>query len=128
MDILNNKSKDGISKPEIEQVEQKKQEYYLLGTYILTRGLRVFQYNYLTDKTYEVIIKYGNTIHLVPTDDKLIPVDYELKKCVVDNRFPYFEALNITNAIKRVKKYKYGKIDNLCNLRIPNPEGINFFK
>lgn len=128
MNILNDKSDiTSTNKPEMEMVEQEKQEYYLLGSFIRTRGLRLFGFNHLKNELFELTVQYGDTIHLVPIDGKLIPVDYEAEKCTVDSRFVYFEALNYESARKRVEKYKTGKISELCNLRKPNPDGIRFF-
>jgi hypothetical protein len=129
MNILNDNSDiTKTNKPEIEQVEKKKQEYYLLGTFLRTRGLRLFGYNNLKNEVFEVKIQYGNTIHLIPQiDGSLLPIDFEAEKCTVDSRFEYFEALNFESANKRVLKYKQGKLSELCNLRKSNPDGIRFF-
>jgi len=128
MNIINDNSDiTKTNKPDIEQVEKKKQEYYLLGTFLRTRGLRMFGFNHLKNEVFEVKIQYGNTIHLVPIEGKLMPVDLEAEKCTVDSRFEYFEALNFESANKRVSKYKQGKLSELCNLKKPNPDGIRFF-
>jgi len=127
MDLLKNNSSHGLDKPTMEQVQQEKQEYYLLGSFIRTRGLLLFGYNYIKDEIFPVDIKYSDTIHLVPSDGKLLPIDYESEKCTIDSRFTYFESLNHKNAISRVNKYKQGKIHSLSNLRKYNPDGIKFF-
>ena len=116
-----------INQGEIEQVQQEEHEYQLLGTFLRTRGLRLWGYNHFDDIIFEVSIQYGDTIHLVPFDGKLIPVDYKSEKCTVDSRFAYFESLNRQNAEKRVRNWKYGKIKELNNLVKPNPEGIKFY-
>lgn len=128
MDIVPNISRDNcISNCEIEQVQQEEHEYYLLGTFLRTRGLRLWGYNYFEDKVFEVIIEYGDTIYLLPMNGKLIPVDYEAEKCTVDSRFVYFEALNRQNAEKRVRSWKEGRVKELSNLVKPNPDGISFW-
>lgn len=128
MNILNDKTDiTSTNKPEMEMVEQEKQEYYLLGTFMRTRGLRLFGFNYFKNEVFEVVVNHGNTIHLVPVDGKLMTFDFEAEKCTVDSRFTYFEALNLESAKKRVQKYQDGKISELCNLKKPNPDGIRFF-
>lgn len=120
-------NRSDVKKSEIEQVQQEKQEYKLIGSFLRTRGLTLFGYNHIDDYVFKVDIKYGNTIHLIPIDGKLIPIDLEAEKCVVDARFEYFEALKYKTATERVKKYKEGKIKTLCNLRKPNLESIKLF-
>ena len=125
--ILTNQVKDVISKSEIEQVQQEKQEYYFLGSFIRRAGLKLFAYNPQKNEIYELKIKYSNTIHLVPQAGILVPVDFEAAKCMIDSRHEVFEALNYDTAINRLIKFKTGKINQLCNLRRPNPNGINLF-
>jgi hypothetical protein len=119
-----NKSIDGLK---MEQVQLKQQEYYLLGTFLRTPGLNLFSYNLNTEEIKEVVIKYSNTINLVPIDGKLVPIDYENQNCTVDSRFEYFESLNYQNAFNRVKKWKEGKIKQLFNLRKPSEDGIKLW-
>jgi len=123
MNIVNDNSditKTG-TKPEIEQVEQKKQEYYLLGTFLRTRGLKLFGYNHLEKKVFPVDIVYSNTIHVVPEGNgSLKTIDFEAEKTTVDSRFEYFEAMCLRTAKNRVDKYLQGKITKLCNLRKPD--------
>jgi hypothetical protein len=116
-----------IDKIKIEQVQLKQQEYFLLGTFLRTPGLTLFSYNINTNEIKEVIIKYSDTINLVPIDGKLIPIDFENQRCLVDSRYEYFESLNIDNAQKRVKKWKDGKIKELFNLKKPSEDGIKFY-
>jgi len=118
-------NKDNLNKPEIEQVEKEKHEYHLIGTYLRTRGLKLFFFNHFENKIDEVITLKGDTIHAVPQDGKLIAIDYNIEKAMIDPRFIFFEALNLKSAINRVKKYKNGKIE-LFNLRKPG-NGINFW-
>jgi hypothetical protein len=115
---------DKISKPEIEQVEQEKMEYHMLGTFLRTRGLQLFCYNPMEDKVELVNILYSNTIHIIPENGQLIAVDLEAEKTTVDSRCEYFEALNMDSAKRRVKRWKEGKIKELFNLRDPNKEPL----
>lgn len=103
---------------ETELVQREKQEYKLLGSYLRTRGLRIYGYNSIRNKLYEVEIICGNTIHLIPDGlGNLIPIDPETEKSTVDARDIHFEALNWKNAQHRVNRYKQGKLKELCNLR-----------
>lgn len=128
MDLLNNTKDLAVQKSQQEQVQQQKREYYLLGTYLRTKGLKVFFYNPINEEVKELEIKYSDTIHLVPMGGKLIPTDYENQKCQVDSRCTYFEALNYNSAMKRFNNFKQGKINDLCNLKKYNPDAkIDFF-
>ena len=128
MEIVNDilKSKK-VDKPEVEQVQKQKQEYKLIGTFLRTKGLKLFHYSPITFELNESIIKYSDTIHVIPDNGVLTTVDKEVQKCNVDTRAIYFEALNIKNARKRFEKWQRGEITELCNLREPSKEGIKFF-
>ena len=128
MNIINDSSDiSKTNKPEIEQVEKKKQEYYLLGTYLRTRGLKLFGYNHIEKKVFAVDIVYSSTIHVVTEKDgSLKTIDYDAEKTTVDSRFDYFEAMCLRTAKNRVQKYLSGKIKTLCNLRKPD-NTINIF-
>jgi hypothetical protein len=122
------KSKDGThTKGDTELVEQEKEEYKLVGEYSRTRGLGLFYYDPRKNIVAEQEIKYGNTIHLVPKDGELIPVDYEQEKATVDTRCIYFESLNLEKAKKRVKRWKQGRVKELCNLKPPKNGTIELF-
>jgi hypothetical protein len=125
--ILTNQTPDVISKSEIEQVQQEKQEYYFLGSFIRRAGLKLFAYNPQKNEVYELKIKYSNTIHAVPQDGRLVPVDYEAAKCTIDSRHEVFEALNYNTAITRLFRWKSGQIPTLCNLKRPNPNALRLF-
>ena len=125
--ILTNQTPDVISKSEVEQVQQEKQEYYFLGSFIRRAGLKLFAYNPQKNEVYELKIKYSNTLHLVPQNGKLVPIDYEAAKCTIDSRHEVFEALNYETAINRLIRWKSGQINQLCNLRRPNPNALRLF-
>lgn len=128
MELIPTNPTHNPSKSETEQVQQQKHEYYLLGSFIRTRGLKLFAYNWQKDEIFEVEVKKGSTITAVPMDGKLVAVDKEQEKCFVDSRNKFFECLNMANAVNRVKKFKQGKIKELCNLlRAEDVKPIKFW-
>lgn len=129
MEIFGFKNKkDSTSKTEIEMVEKQKQEYKLVGQYIRTKGLKLFSYNSIKDELKEVLIKDKNEITLTPDcHGNLNAKDLGLEECEVDDRNIHFEALKMDSAKKRVQKYKDGRIKELCNLRLPDREGIKLW-
>ena len=126
MNILNDKTDiNFVSKIEIELAQLQQQEYYLVGTFLRTKGLNLFFYNHLENKIIPAKIIFKNTIEMIVSKDrKLQPIDQSHQQCTVDMRFIYFESLNQKSAENRVLKYREGKIKELCNLRKPNKEGI----
>lgn len=137
MDILNNAliKDDKIKKNEIEQVVREQQEYTLLGQYVITKGLKLFSYNPSNSKIEEVVIKRGEFIQCIPTEFdnegnilEWVYFDPENYNTTIDSRNYYLQALNMNSAVKRVEKFKQGKIKDLFNLKKPNPGGIDFFK
>jgi len=108
MDLLNNKSKSDISKPEIEQVVRDQTEYTLLGNYLISRGFKLFSYNPSDGNIELVEIKVGEFIQceLVQEGSSCywIWFDPENKQTTIDSRMYYFEALNLKLAINRVHK------------------------
>lgn len=125
--IIQSQMPQSTSKTDMELVEQKKHEYYFLGTLIRRAGLKLFAFDPLKQEIYELKIKYSNTIHAIPQDGELMPIDLEAAKCTIDSRHEVFEALNTYSATKRVLSWKQGKIKGLCNLRRPNPNGLKLF-
>lgn len=128
MNIVNNDTRlDQISKGEISIVQKKKHEYYLMGRFWRTKGVRIFGYDPVTGKVEEISIEYSDSIHIVNRGRGLEAVDIEFEKVMVDSRWIYFEALNISNAIRRVERWRDGKIDNLFNLIEVGNEVIKFW-
>ena len=108
-----------IKKQEIEQVQKEQQEYHLIGSFLRTRGLKLYVYNEREDLLSEIKPESKQTIstNIDPLTGKLIVSDKESKeKCLIDSRNIPFEALNFKNAEKRVFKYKNREIKQLCNL------------
>jgi hypothetical protein len=105
--FLKESSDKTTSKPEMENVEQEKQEHKLIGTFLRTKGLKLFAYNSLKNELFEVEIKYGEILHIVPDGyGGLKAIDPEFEKAFVDSRNIHFEALNFKNAEKRLSKVK----------------------
>lgn len=127
MNLVSNESYSILDKERIEQIQQERQEYYFLGSFLRRAGLKLFAYDPKKDEIYELKIKYSNTIHCVPQDGKLIPIDLEAAKCTIDSRHDVFEALNIDSAYTRLLKFKQGKIKVLGNLRKYNENGLKLF-
>lgn len=128
MNILNDNSDiNFVSNVETEQVQQEQKEYFLLGTFLRTKGLKLFYYNPQNEEVKEATIKYSDTIHLYKLPDGFITVDWESQKCTIEGRYIYFEALNYSSAMKRVANFKQGKIKEISNLRVPSKDGIKFF-
>ena len=127
MNILNDKLDFKIApKNEIEQVQQQKQEFRLLGTYFRTSGLNLYCYNPHKNIVEEVQLKRNSkTCVLIPLEKGYLIEDYEKPKISVNPNWDYFEALNLKNAIKRVEKFKQGKIKTLWNLKTINNNKIN---
>lgn len=107
--------KDNINKDQIEIVQKKKHEYKLLDSFSRRKGTKLFQYNPITNKLKEVVIKHSDTIHAFSTNKGWITIDFEQQKATVDSRMVYFEAINCESATKRVERYK-NKLHLMCNL------------
>lgn len=127
MEIVPNLIKDNFSRPQIEQLQQKQHEYYLLGSYWLSKGLKLFSYNPTNSELKEVKIVYSDTITIYKIDGILVTIDLETTKCTVDSRNYYFESLNMNTAKNRVEKFKNGKIKELFNLRNKPNKTIKLF-
>ena len=118
MDIVKSNSKDKLDKTRIEQVQKKKHEYYLLGQFLVKKGLTLYAYNSKSDSITKVKIQHSPTLRLYQPDEGDIRFHDPDAKVNVDSRNIHFQALNISSARKRVEKYKQGKIE-LFNLQKP---------
>lgn len=127
MEIILKNPNDELSKPQIEQVQKEKHEYKLVGTFLRTKGLNLYAYNSIKDELKEVDVRHKDTVNLTPTAEGLIAEDAATEETQVDTRDEHFEALNWGSAQKRVKKWREGKIKELCNLRKPPKYPIGFF-
>ena len=127
MEIILKNPTNELSKPQVEQVQKEKHEYKLVGSYLRTKGLTLYSYNSLKNELKEVSVSHKDTINLIPTDEGLKAEEAATEEAQIDTRNIQFEALNWRNAEKRVKKWRDGKIKELCNLRTPPKEPISFF-
>lgn len=123
MNILNDRSDQITARQNgTEQVQLQKQEFKLLGTYLRTPGLNLYCYN--SHKNIVELVQVKNnctTCVMIPLKSGGYLIEpYEKPKIEVDTRWDYFEALNINTAIKRVNKYKQGKINSIWNLKLAN--------
>ena len=119
MSILPVTKEESTSKYEMEMVENEKQEYKLIGSFIRTKGLRLFVYNPRTGDITEVLPESKKTLEIGV--DSLNGNFQQIKgakqeRADIDTRNIPFEALNLKNAKKRVEKYESGKIKDLFNL------------
>lgn len=123
MNLLNDKmDMTPSTKTEMELVEQEKQEFRLIGTYLRTPGLFLFCYNPYKDIVEEAtFIKSSACILVIEENKKDWRVEpYEKERTEINPNWEYFEALNLGNARRRVERWKEGKIVSLWNLRIPS--------
>ena len=104
-----------ITKSEIEFVEQEKHEYKLLGTFLRTKGLKLFGYDPIKKSITEILIINDEVIKIIPDENGKFKAR---QKITADSNYIYFEALNKKTAEKRLNKYKKGLIKELCNLKI----------
>ncbi len=128
MDLLNNTDLDNkVKKNEVEHVVKEKMEYTLLGTYVISKGFKLFSYNPNDSCIKDVEIKRSDTITTELTPEGWIYYDEEMQKATIDSRLYYFEAFNMKSAINQVKRFKKGITKELFNLKKPNPNGIDIF-
>ena len=105
MNILNDKSDiTSTSKPDIEQVENEKQEYKLLATKHLKKGLKLFSWNPLKGEINEVKIRKDKTA-MLKIEKEIKVTSVKRPSVTVDPENIYFQALNMKNAIRRVERF-----------------------
>ena len=124
MILINDKTQDKIKKSDVEIVESEQQEYKLFGSFLRTKGLKLFSYNHLKDEVSEVEIQKDDEVNVVLENGVLKP-RYNLHvEATVNTSHEHFEALNLRTARNRVKKFKKGIVKDLCNLRKNEPKPI----
>ena len=62
--MLTFSKKVSLAKNQVEQIQKKKTEYKLLGSYRRSKGLKLFSYNVITKEVLELHITYSNEAHL----------------------------------------------------------------
>ena len=122
--ILQNET---LSKPKEELLQKKKQEYKLVGSFMRTPGLQLFSYNPATEALKKVIIAKSTTMHTEVISGELVPVDKEIQKVFINTQCIFFEALNYSNAERRLKRYRNGLIKCLDNLKEVRETVIKFY-
>ena len=127
MNLTNDKSDMNLSsRTDIEMVEQQKQEFKLLGTYLRTNGMNLYCYNPHKDSIELVEFKKSKNCILVIKDKDWNVEDYDKLFIQVDSTWDYFEKSNMKNAMLHVEKFKQGKINYIWNLKLPNdPKKMN---
>lgn len=128
MNLIPELKPEKVNKPEIEQVVKEKMEYTLLGSYNINKGFSLFAYSSSTNKIRKVSLKKGKFIQCELTSIGWIWFDPENLNTTIDSKEIYFEALNMEKAIKRVDRFKKGKIKELMNLKKPRKKTINIFE
>jgi len=124
---LDLKQKDQIKGYEIENVENEKQEYKLVGTFIRNRSLKLFSYNHLKGEINLIEENKDDEVNMVLKKGKL-QAEYNVNtEAFVNTNNTHFEALNFKTAEKRVEKFKKALIKDLCNLRVYDPKPIYNF-
>lgn len=111
------KNNDNLKKDSIENAEREKQTYSIIGKFLRRKGLNLYSYCPKENILSLVEIDYSDTITIEVKEGKLIPIDKEAQKSIVDGNKEYFEALNFKTAQNRVNKYLQGKIKNINNLK-----------
>ncbi len=105
---------------EIEIVQDQQKEYKIIGSFLRRKGVKLFAYDDKLKKVYQVDIAYKELIQLVPSMNGLVPDYINAMKADINSNHTHFEAVNIKTAKNRVKRWKEGRVKDLCNLRFPN--------
>ena len=127
MELFKITPKDDVQNKQ-EQVAPTKTEFKLIGTFIRTPGLILYGYNQYEDILFQVIEHLPTKVRLVvkphpihKNRDIVDHEEFEYKRCDIDARYYYFEALNLKTDKDRISQWKQGKKE-LCNLRPFNPD------
>ena len=124
---LTNESNESIRRAEMEMVENEKQEYKFFGKFLRRKGLNLYAYDPIKGEIYEVEKREIKTAEIDFSIGGIKNLSTE--EAVVNSNHDHFEALNMKNAKKRLKKFIDGDIKELTNLRpINSGMNINTFK
>lgn len=116
--IGNENDSNSLLKPSVERLQDERTEYKILGSYFRTPGLSLYCYNPHKDEI-ELVrpVEKGDLIWVILKNGYRID-EYKRPKISVDPRWHYFEALNMVSALRKIEKFKAGKIRELFNLRM----------
>lgn len=117
MDIIPDLKTKCSERDEIESVQEKQDEYSIVGTAYRRRGTRLWSYDPKNDTLKEIVPEKTRYLQTVIVDGILMPKDDAEIKAMIDTRCEIFEAINERTANTRVQKYKSGKLSTLNNLR-----------
>lgn len=128
MDIVSNNNPDGsFKKHEVEQVQKKKHEYKIIDKFIRTKGMKLYAYS-PDGSVKEIEIREKSLLELrVDSKGDLVPVENDFGDTEINTNDIHFESVNYKNALRRVERWKLGKIDQLDNLRKYNPDAMKLF-
>lgn len=102
-------------------LKQQEKKHKILASYLLKKGLKLFSYNTMSGDLKQMEILTGDALHIKPLGGgKYGYFDPERLKCFIDSNDVHFQALNIGTAKDRVKRFKEGKLKNICNLTKAN--------
>ena len=124
--IIKNNAQDKLTKDKVEQIQKKKTEYKMLASFRRSKGLKLFSYNVISKKIEELVIQYSNEAHTFYNGNCLDWYDPESNRVNVDSKNIHFESLNMTNAKRRVSKFRKGAINDLFNLKPKVNKRINY--
>lgn len=113
-----------VHKSQMEQVEQEKQQFSFIGTYIRRLSLNLYAYDAEKQQLYQLHSKKTKDAHTEIKGGKLVLVKRAEEECIIHSEHIVFESLNKETARNRVAKYEQGLIQDLCNLRKPNPNPL----
>ena len=100
--------KDNLNENKIEIQKQIQQEYKFIGTVSKNKGHLIFEYNKETKRLKLASIQLNKTVK-IETEGTIAPMSkYQI---MVGKNCLYFQALNLKNAMKKVRKYGFEIIE-----------------
>ena len=96
--------KDNLNENKIEIQKQIQQEYKLIGTVNKNKGHITFEFNKITKEIKPALMQLNKTVK-VEAEGTLSSIS-KYKVIINENCF-YIQALNLENAIKKLKKYGF---------------------
>jgi hypothetical protein len=128
MELLNKTLNMNDFRTRCEVVQKRQIESKILQSFQRTNGLNLYGYDYNKDEVLLIELeRKTKDLQLIIVEGKLVPDEKPFEyKTELDNSLIYFEALNLTNANKRVKLFKEGKKE-LFNLKPISNSTIKLF-